>query len=112
MTALALAQRRLGTYDLGADGLPHYELVSSTEPCTMCLGAITWSGVCRVVAGARDADARSIGFDEGPKPHDWKNALNDRNIEVICDLQREQASGVLQEYAKQNKEIYNPTKEG
>jgi hypothetical protein len=30
-------------------------------------GAIPWSGVQRVIAGARDSDARSIGFDEGPE---------------------------------------------
>ncbi len=111
MTALALAQRQLGTFDLGEPGLPTLELISSTEPCTMCLGAIVWSGVRRVVTGARDADARSVGFDEGPKPENWKAALEERHIEVISDLQREQAKQVLEAYARLNKTIYNPTKE-
>ncbi len=110
ITALALAQRQLGTFDLGDPGLPAYELVSSTEPCTMCLGAIVWSGARRVVTGARDADARSVGFDEGPKPEDWKAALEERHIEVISDLRREEAKQVLEAYARLEKRIYNPTK--
>jgi tRNA(Arg) A34 adenosine deaminase TadA len=110
MTALALAQRQLGTFDLGEPGLPALELVSTTEPCVMCLGGIVWSGVRRVVVGARDADARSVGFDEGPKPDNWKAALEERDIEVICDLQREAAKQVLETYARLNKPVYNPTK--
>ena len=110
MTALAVAQRQLGTFDLGESGLPALELVSSTEPCVMCLGGIVWSGIRRVVAGARDADARSVGFDEGPKPENWKAALEQRHIEVISDLQREEAKQVLEAYARLDKQIYNPTK--
>lgn len=49
--AIMTAQAILGTYDLGADGLPPMELVSSTEPCAMCLGAVVWSGVRRLVCG-------------------------------------------------------------
>ncbi len=109
MTALALAQRQLGTFDLGDPGLPAYELISSTEPCTMCLGAIVWSGVRRVVTGARDADARSIGFDEGPKPEDWKATLEQRYMAVITDLLREEAKQVLEAYVRLEKRIYNPT---
>ena len=52
MVAIGIAQQRLGTYDLSS-GETAYELVTSTEPCAMCLGAIPWSGVRRVVCGAR-----------------------------------------------------------
>ncbi len=104
--AITLAQRLLGTYDLGADGLPHYELVSSTEPCAMCLGAISFSGIHRVIVGARDTDARQAGFDEGAKPTDWIGALNARGIDVIYDLQREAACKVLADYLQQGGVLY------
>ncbi len=107
MVALALAQRTLGTFDLGAPGLPAHELVSSTEPCAMCFGALPWSGIRRLVTAARDEDARSIGFDEGPKLVDWRAALQLRGIQVLCDIHREKAVAVLQEYARNGGLIYN-----
>ena len=39
MVAIALAQQTRGSYDLGREGTI-CELVTSTEPCAMCLGAI------------------------------------------------------------------------
>ena len=60
-------------------------LYTSTEPCAMCLGAIPWSGVRSVICGARDEDARAIGFDEGSKPDDWIKSLKDRGIGVCRD---------------------------
>ncbi|MDY0006561.1 MAG: nucleoside deaminase [Spongiibacteraceae bacterium] len=107
MVAIALAQRKLGGYDLGGPGMPALELVTSTEPCAMCFGAIPWSGVRRVVAGARDADARAIGFDEGPKPADWAAALETRDIAVVTDIERDAARAVLQDYRAAGGPIYN-----
>lgn len=69
MLAIATAQQAVGHYDLGSGSAVH-ELVTSAEPCAMCLGAIPWSGVRRVVCGARGEDACEIGFDEGAKPAD------------------------------------------
>jgi tRNA(Arg) A34 adenosine deaminase TadA len=106
MIAIALAQRAAGHYDLGAAGT--YELATSTEPCAMCLGAIPWSGVRRVVCGAHGADAAAIGFDEGAKPADWVGALQKRGIEVVRDVRRDEAQAVLQQYAKAGGLIYNP----
>ena len=107
MVAFALAQRKLGTYDLGRKGLAQHELVASTEPCAMCFGAIFWSGVRRVVCAAEDADARSIGFDEGPKLDNWQEALRSRGIEVVCGTRREEAAAVLAWYAASGGQIYN-----
>jgi tRNA(Arg) A34 adenosine deaminase TadA len=105
MLALALAQQALGTYDLGS-GETVFELVTTAEPCAMCLGAIPWSGVRRVVCGACGADAGAIGFDEGAKPADWVGELRRRGIEVVCDVLREEARAVLQEYAALGGHIY------
>ncbi len=110
--AIALAEAAGGGYDLGASGEPAHELVSSTEPCTMCLGAVVWSGVWRVVCAARDEDARHIGFDEGPKPADWVAALEARGIAVVRDVLRAEAVEVLEAYASGGGPIYNARQQG
>lgn len=103
--AIALAGRVRGTFDLGAEGPT--ELYASTEPCAMCFGAVPWSGVSRLVCAARDADARAVGFDEGPKLDDWEAALNERHIDVDCDVLRDDAKAVLDQYAQTGGVIYN-----
>lgn len=107
MVAIALAQRKLGVYDLGGKGMPRHVLVTSTEPCAMCYGAIPWSGVVQVVTAARGEDAQQIGFDEGPKPEDWVAGLASRGIEVVTRVQRDAATAVLQRYQRQGGLIYN-----
>jgi len=111
MVAIAVAQRVIGSYDLSGRKDVVYQLVTSTEPCAMCLGAIPWSGVRGVVCGARDEDARSIGFDEGYKPSDWIKSLEDRRISVIRNVLREEAKAVLLEYKKRGGLIYNTGQE-
>jgi tRNA(Arg) A34 adenosine deaminase TadA len=107
MVSIMVAQSALGTFDLGGEGLPPYELVASTEPCAMCLGATPWSGVRGLVTGARDEDARAVGFDEGAKMAEWASSLEDRGIAVELNVLREEAAAVLQEYAERGGEIYN-----
>jgi tRNA(Arg) A34 adenosine deaminase TadA len=107
MVAVMVAQKSLGTFDLGGEGLPPYELVASTEPCAMCLGATPWSGVRHLVCGARDEDARAVGFDEGAKMAEWVGSLEDRSISVELGVLRDEAVAVLQEYAALGGEIYN-----
>lgn len=107
IVAIILAQRRVENFDLGAEGLPACELVSSTEPCAMCLGAIPWSGIRSLVCGARDADARGVGFDEGEKPENWIAALESRGISVTRDVLRSAAKAVMQQYIDEGGIIYN-----
>jgi tRNA(Arg) A34 adenosine deaminase TadA len=107
IVALALAQRVLGRYDLSDGGRLHYELFASAEPCAMCFGAVPWSGVKLLVCGARDEDARDIGFDEGPKMPGWVSALNERGIAVQRDVLRPDAVAVLRDYAAAGGPIYN-----
>ena len=110
MVAIALAQQALGSYDLAAQPGTVCELVSSAEPCAMCLGAIPWSGVQSLVCGARDEDARLIGFDEGAKPDRWVESLERRGIAVQRDVLREEARAVLLDYQKRGGLIYNAHK--
>ena len=94
---MSLAQKSLGSFDLGAPGLPACELVTSVEPCAMCAGAVLWSGVRRLVCGASSDDARAIGFDEGPKHPDWASELRRRGIEVVEGVLRAEAVAVLEQ---------------
>lgn len=105
--ALSLAQQRIGNHDLGAAGLPTHELVASAAPCAMCLGAIAWSGVRRVVCAARAEDVAALGFDEGPKPDSWVDALQARGIAVVTDLLRADAVALLHGYRAAGGPIYN-----
>ena len=108
MVAIAFAQRVLGRRDLGRRGSPALEIVTSVEPCAMCYGAIPWSGLGKVVSGATDADARAIGFDEGPKPTDWTRPLVERGIAVTTQVMRDEAKSVLDDYARSGGIIYSP----
>lgn len=107
VVALSLAQQRLGTFDLAAAGLPAHELVSSAEPCAMCVGAVLWSGVKSLVFGASEADVRAIGFDEGPKHPLWTAALRERGIAVAGGVGRQACAQVLRDYAAAGGPIYN-----
>jgi tRNA(Arg) A34 adenosine deaminase TadA len=106
MVAIALAQKGLDRYDLSDSGKENFELAASTEPCAMCFGAVPWSGVKQLLCGARDEDARSVGFDEGAKLSEWPEALKERGITVARDIERQAAVNVLNEYAKQQGTIY------
>lgn len=108
MVAILMAQDRFGHYDLSLTRDRSFELVSTTEPCLMCLGAVLWSGVRHLVCGARDADARAVGFDEGPKPVAWVDELRARGLGVTRDVLRPEAASLLREYARQGGIIYNP----
>lgn len=112
IVALSCAQQTLGRFDLSDGGRVQYELVTSTAPCAMCLGAIPWSGVTRLVCGARDADARGVGFDEGAKVTDWITQLGNRGIDVLTDICREEAASVLRSYASEGGIIYNSRSSG
>jgi tRNA(Arg) A34 adenosine deaminase TadA len=107
LVALMLAQQLKASHDLGGPTLPPCELVTSTEPCAMCLGALPWSGIVSLVCGARDEAAREIGFDEGDKPVDWPATLQRRGIAVYRDVCGLQARAILQQYRDRGGLIYN-----
>jgi tRNA(Arg) A34 adenosine deaminase TadA len=57
--AIREACRRLGTFSL-----PECEIVSTCEPCPMCLGAIYWAGLRRIYYANTRGEAAAIGFDD------------------------------------------------
>ena len=107
VVACAFAQKRAGTFDLSAVD-SGCELVTSSQPCLMCLGAVLWSGVTRLTYGAAAADVQGIlGFDEGPLPRDWQGELGRRGITVAGEFLRAEAVEVLELYKKMAGTVYN-----
>lgn len=105
--ALMLAEARLRSYTLNAPHLPAHELVTSCEPCAMCLGAALWSGVKRIVCGAVRDDAMEVGFEEGPVFPESYQYLETRGIEVVRGVLADEAAEVLKLYRWQNGLVYN-----
>ena len=106
MLAFMMAQQSVGSYTLGAPGLPSHTLISSCEPCAMCLGATLWSGVRRLVCGATREDAMRARFDEGPVFPESYRYLESRGITVVREVLRKEACEVLERYAVSG-QIYN-----
>ena len=109
VVAFMLAQARLERYSLGGNGTTSHELVTSCEPCAMCLGATLWSGVNRIVCSASGDDARELAFDEGPVFSDSWRYLVERGIEVVRDVRRAEAREVMELYRSLDGVIYNAT---
>lgn len=107
VVAIMMAQQRLASYTLHAETLPVHELVTSCEPCAMCLGAIHWSGVRRIVCGATREDATSTNFDEGPVFPESYRYLEQRGIEIVRGVLRDEANAVLREYRERGGIAYN-----
>jgi tRNA(Arg) A34 adenosine deaminase TadA len=105
--AIMLAQHRVGSYTLDlAEDRPH-ALVTSCEPCAMCLGATLWSGVRRLVCGATREDATALGFDEGPVFPESYAYLESRGVGVARGVLRGEAAEVLRLYQETGGQIYN-----
>jgi tRNA(Arg) A34 adenosine deaminase TadA len=107
MVAFMLAQARLGTFSLAAEGLPVHELVTSCDPCAMCLGATLWSGVRRMLCGATRDDALLLQFEEGPVFASSWAYLKRKGLEIHRGVLREEAVEVFELYRAQGGAIYN-----
>lgn len=99
VTALGLAQARLGAWDLGGAGLPQHELVVNGRPCVQCYGATLWSGVRSLVVGCDGPEVeRLTTFDEGPMVADWDAQFEARGIAVTSGFLRDECAAVLAAY--------------
>jgi len=107
MVALMFAQSALGRYSLHAPDLPAHVLVTSCDPCAMCLGAILWSGIQALECGATRDDALRIGFDEGPVFPASYDYLEARGVQVRREVRRAEAAAVLRTYRRSGGIIYN-----
>ncbi|HEX5730485.1 nucleoside deaminase [Microbacterium sp.] len=107
VTALSLAQRALGRWDLGADGAD-LALVVNWRPCVQCYGAAMWSGVrSLVVAGEGPLLEKLTGFDEGPVVDDWAEQFERRGIRVVIGVGFDEAVAVYRAYGASDAVVYN-----
>lgn len=107
MVAFMAAQQRLRSFTLAAPGMAAHDLVTSCEPCAMCLGAALWSGVKRVVSGASREDAMRLRFEEGPVFPQSYAYLESRGVTFTRNVLREEARSVLEQYRARGGLIYN-----
>ncbi len=105
--AICLAQSALGTHRLDLNPPRSHVLAASAQPCSMCFGALAWSGISRLVCAARRSDVERIaGFDEGPMPRRWIRELGKRGISVGTDVLRKQACEALKAFADSGGKVY------
>lgn len=84
--AIRQAAEHLGSHDLGG-----CVLYSSCEPCPMCLGAIYWSGIRKVVYASGRHDAASAGFNDEFIYNEISRAPSEREISFIRIIKPEAA---------------------
>jgi len=108
VVAISLAQTIMQSFDLGADGMPEYQIVVNGRPCAMCYGSIHWSGIRSLVIGASGQQIETItGFDEGPIHPNWIGEFQRRGIEVIESVLAAEACQVFCDFAASNQPVYN-----
>ena len=107
VTALSLAQRALGRWDLGAEGAD-LSLIVNWRPCVQCYGATMWSGVRSLVVAGEGALLEELtGFDEGPVVEDWAQQFEDRGIRVTIGVGHDDAVAVYRAYGASDSVVYN-----
>ncbi|MGB9939363.1 nucleoside deaminase [Methanosarcina sp.] len=79
------AARKLETFDLSG-----CVIYSSCEPCPMCLGAIYWARIDKVVFANTRSDAQNIGFADSLIYKEISRPPQERNI-VFQQILREEA---------------------
>ena len=64
-------------------------IFTSCEPCPMCLGAIWWARIARIVYGNTREDAASIGFDDEEIYREVASRVENRKIPMHRLMARE-----------------------
>jgi len=97
--AIRDACRRLGTHDLGGS-----VLYCSCEPCPMCLSAIYWARISRVVFASSKEDAAAAGFDDTRILEEMDRSWADREVEGVQDL-REEGRKVMEAWVENPRKL-------
>lgn len=82
--AIRLAAAALATHDLG-----DCVIYASCEPCPMCLGAIYWAGIRRIVYASDRFRAAAAGFDDERIYSELSLDNGDRSIIMDRGMERE-----------------------
>lgn len=94
VVALRNAARHLGSHEL--TGCVIY---TSCEPCPMCLSAIYWARVERIVQAATREDAAEIGFDDAFLYAEVGKPITERKLPVESSS-RDRAAAVMRQWAR------------
>jgi tRNA(Arg) A34 adenosine deaminase TadA len=94
VVAIREAARALGRYHL--DGCDIY---ASCEPCPMCLGAIYWARIGKLVHAATQADAARIGFGDQFIYEEMARPSAARKL-ATRQILREEAIAVMDEWQR------------
>jgi len=68
---------------LGTHVLDDCTIYCSSEPCPMCLSAIYWARIPRVVFACTHDDARAAGFDDSHIQREVAAAWSERSLEWV-----------------------------
>lgn len=83
---------------LCAEGGHGATIYSSCEPCAMCVGAILYTGISRLVYGATLEDSAECVNDILASSEDVASACHNRTIEIVPEFLRSEAKEVLDEW--------------
>jgi guanine deaminase len=78
VAAIRKAAAALGTFNLSG-----CTLYTSCEPCPMCLGAIYWAGISKVVYAGNRKDAEAAGFSDNFIYEEISHNPSERSIEFV-----------------------------
>jgi len=78
VAAIRKAAAALGTFNLSG-----CTLYTSCEPCPMCLGAIYWAGIKKVVYAGNRIDAEAAGFSDNLIYEELSRKPSERTIEFV-----------------------------
>ncbi len=93
INAIRQAGKKLGNFDLS--GCVMY---ATCEPCPMCLSAIHWARIGKVIYGCTRKDAAGIGFDDNLLYEILKGRKKWNGS--IVQMDREACLGIFKEWAK------------
>ncbi|MBO5349769.1 MAG: nucleoside deaminase [Clostridia bacterium] len=97
LRAIENAMEHIGGH-LCAEGGKGCTIYSSCEPCAMCMGAILYTGIERLVYGATLEDSKRCVNEILAKAEDVADICKNRKIEIIKELHRDKAVEVLKNW--------------
>ncbi len=101
LRAIEDAMDNLGGH-LCAEGGKGATIYSSCEPCAMCMGAILYTGISKLVYGATLEDSLDCVNEILAHSKDVADACSNRNIEIVSEFEREEAVKVLKVWKENN----------
>lgn len=81
--AIMSAQARLAVCNLADEAEGRYELVATSEPCAMCLGAAWYAGLRRAIYGTLGDEIKPYGFGLGPGLAELRDFLDRTGFELV-----------------------------